>query len=276
MMPKITCIVDNTARRGSPFWGEHGLSFHIETDQGCALLDTGRSEAVFLHNLGLLGKHPRDVDALILSHAHYDHTGAVDVVLSLHPGLPLFASPEILRPRFSRREGKYKFIGLSLSREELDQRADLHLSATPMEVLPGVWTTGEISQRPEPQGRSEHHFVPDGDGWRPDPYQDDISVVVETEKGLIVVCGCCHAGLLNTLAHVARTFHRPIVAILGGTHLLDAEEAYLHHVANVLRDTYGAPDLYLNHCTGERAYAILANALGDQVHPCPAGTAWPF
>ncbi len=275
-MVKVTCIVDNTARRGSAFWGEHGLSFHIETDKGSALLDTGRSEAVFLHNLGLLGKHPRDVDALILSHAHYDHTGAVDTVLTLHPGLPLFASPEILRPRFSHRGGVRKSIGLPLSQEELARRSELRLSAQPAEVLPGVWTTGEIHQRPEPQGRSSHHWVLQNGKWEPDPYRDDMSVVVETREGLIVICGCCHAGLLNTLGHVAQTFRRPIVAVLGGTHLQDAEEAHLHHVAGVLHDTYGHPALYLNHCTGERALAVLANALGDRVHACPAGTALNF
>ncbi len=275
-MVKVTCIVDNTARRGSAFWGEHGLSFHIETDEGSALLDTGRSEAVFLHNLGLLGKHPRDVDALILSHAHYDHTGAVDTVLTLHPGMPLFASPEIFRPRFSHRGGVHKSIGLSLSPEELARRSDLRLSAQPTEVLPGVWTTGEIHQRPEPQGRSSHHWVLQDGKWEPDPYRDDMSVVVETREGLIVICGCCHAGLLNTLAHVAQTFQRPIIAVLGGTHLQDAGEAHLHHVADVLHDTYGHPALYLNHCTGERALALLANALGDRVHPCPAGTTIDF
>jgi 7,8-dihydropterin-6-yl-methyl-4-(beta-D-ribofuranosyl)aminobenzene 5'-phosphate synthase len=67
-------------------------------------------------------------------------------------------------------------------------------------------------------------------------------------------------------------FQRPIAAIIGGTHLVDADTAYLQHVIEVLRDTYGSPRLYLNHCTGERAYITLANAFGDQVNPFPAGT----
>jgi 7,8-dihydropterin-6-yl-methyl-4-(beta-D-ribofuranosyl)aminobenzene 5'-phosphate synthase len=130
---------------------------------------------------------------------------------------------------------------------------------------------GEITDRPEPEGRSARHVVPTEDGWLPDPYRDDTSLVVETQ-GLTVVCGCCHAGLLNTLAHVHQVFQRPIATIMGGTHLVDADTAYPQHVIEVLRDTYGSPRLYLNHCTGERAYIALANAFGDQANPFSAGT----
>jgi 7,8-dihydropterin-6-yl-methyl-4-(beta-D-ribofuranosyl)aminobenzene 5'-phosphate synthase len=110
-----------------------------------------------------------------------------------------------------------------------------------------------------------------------------MSLVLETRQGLVVICGCCHAELLNTLAHVRRTFQRPIVAVLGGTHLIDAGEAQLRRVASELRDTYGSPHLYLNHCTGQRAYVALVNAFpgqgptgNDRVNPCPAGTTLTF
>jgi 7,8-dihydropterin-6-yl-methyl-4-(beta-D-ribofuranosyl)aminobenzene 5'-phosphate synthase len=271
-MKKITCVIDNTVQHGSLFWGEHGVSFRIETDQGCFLFDTGRSESVLWHNLGLLGGCPRDASALVLSHAHTDHTGALLTVLSQKPGLPLYASPDLFRPRFALRHGNYKPIGLTLTKEELGQLADLRLSDAPTEVLPGVWTSGEITERSEPEGRSNRHIVPAVGGWRPDPYQDDMSLVMETGEGLVVVCGCCHAGLLNTLTHVQRTFQRPISTVLGGTHLVEADEKHLKRVIDVLRDTYDTPRLYLNHCTGERAYVALASAFGDQVSPCPVGT----
>jgi 7,8-dihydropterin-6-yl-methyl-4-(beta-D-ribofuranosyl)aminobenzene 5'-phosphate synthase len=91
-MKKITCVVDNTVRPGSPFWGEHGLAFRIEIDHVCALFDTGQSGTVLAHNLGLLGKCPRNAGALILSHAHLDHTGGLSTILTHKPGLPLYAS----------------------------------------------------------------------------------------------------------------------------------------------------------------------------------------
>jgi 7,8-dihydropterin-6-yl-methyl-4-(beta-D-ribofuranosyl)aminobenzene 5'-phosphate synthase len=144
-----------------------------------------------------------------------------------------------------------------------------------MEILPGVWTTGEITDRAEPEGRSANHLVRGAEGWEPDPYRDDMALVLETDEGLVVICGCCHAGLLNTLAHVRRTFGANITAVAGGTHLLHADEAHLRRVIEVLRELR-VPRLYLNHCTGLRAYVTLAQAFGDEVAPCPAGTMLSF
>jgi len=119
-MKKITCVVDNAVRRGSPFWGEHGLAFRIETDHASVLFDTGHTESVLWHNLALLGGGLCEVSALILSHAHTDHTGALAAVLSQRPGLPLYASPDVFRPRFSLRKGIYKPVGLPLTQDGLE------------------------------------------------------------------------------------------------------------------------------------------------------------
>jgi 7,8-dihydropterin-6-yl-methyl-4-(beta-D-ribofuranosyl)aminobenzene 5'-phosphate synthase len=275
-MKKIICVVENTARRGSPFWGEHGLSYVIESDHGCVLFDTGQTGSVLLHNLALLGRSLTDIDALILSHAHHDHTGGLAIVLSQRPGLPIHASPDIFRPRYSFRDNRPNSIGLRFSSAEFKEAADLHLNDESVEVISGVWTTGEIRDRAEPEGRSAQHFIFSQGRWEADPYQDDMSVVVEVEEGLVVICGCCHAGLLNTLAHVRSTFKRPILDVIGGTHLTSADQTQLQHVITLLRKEYGPPRFYVNHCTGERAYVALAHAFGDRVQPFPAGAALTF
>ena len=275
---KVTCVVDNTVCGTSPFWGEHGLAFLIETESGCVLFDTGWSGTVLLHNLELLGIEPEAINALAISHAHYDHTGGLSALLDQVGGIPLHAHPNLFRERFSRREGSFKSVGLSLEREALEQRLTLQLSAEPTEILPGVWTTGEITDRAEPEGRSAHHLVrgPGGmEGWEPDPYRGDMTLVLETEGGLVALCGCCHAGLLNALAHVRRVFGPEIIAVAGGTHLLHADESLLRRVIEVLREL-GVPRLYLNHCTGQRAYVTLAQVFGEKVAPCPAGTRLNF
>lgn len=276
MMVKITCVTENAAQRGSLYWGEHGLSFFIETAHGNVLFDTGQTTSVLLHNLAALDKSLFAMDAVALSHAHNDHTGGLPVVLSHRPGIPLYANPDIGRARFSRKNDRSRYIGMPLTAEALAHAATLHLSAEPAEIVPGLWTTGEILERPEPEGRSLSHFVPQGDGWLPDPYQDDMSLVAETNEGLVLICGCCHAGLLNTLAHVRRMFDGPIITVLGGTHLVSAEGPALDHMVATLQAAYAPLRLYPNHCSGERAYVALATAFGDQVQPCPAGTTLAF
>ena len=275
---KIRCLVDNSARRSSQFWGEHGLSFHIETADGAVLFDTGQSGDVLLHNAGLFGLDLAQVDALAISHAHYDHTGGLKAFLSHgRPGIPLHANPDLFRERYSQRGGEFRAIGMpAAAREALTAHAEVRLNAEPTEILPGVWTTGVISERPFFEGRSAHHFIRAEDGWQLDPYADDLSLVLETGAGLVVICGCCHAGLLNTLAHVRRRFTGAIIAAMGGTHLVSASDADLRQAAEVLRDAYGSPRLYPSHCTGERAYVMLAGAFGDRVQPCPAGTTLDF
>lgn len=271
-MLRITCLVDNTAARSGNTWGEHGLSFLVETSHGRVLFDTGASGTVLAHNARALGVDLRDVDVLVLSHGHNDHTGGLGAVLDARPDLPIYAHDTILRPRYSRRGEQYVEIGIPQALKERMARAHLYLHHKPVQVLPRVWTTGGIMRREETEGRSARHAIRDGDGWKPDPYEDDMALVLETDRGLVLLCGCCHAGLLNTLACVRHTFGRPITAVFGGTHLVSASPAELEHIVAVLEERYPEMTYYVNHCTGEDAYVALVNAFGRHVHPCPAGT----
>lgn len=272
---RITCLADNAVKQGSPFWGEHGLSFLIETEQGHVLFDTGQSGTVLLHNLQVAHMDLASISALALSHAHYDHTGGLRALLATVNHIPLYAHTDLFRERFSRRETKLESIGLPIKYEELSHFMDLRLSDAPQQILPGIYTTGEITSRPETEGRSARHVVRDGAQFIPDPYRDDLSLVLEVNQGLVVLCGCCHAGLLNTLQHVRQHFSGPIVAVIGGMHLESMNQDQLQHLVEVLR-TYGAMRFFPNHCTGQTAYVALANAFGSQVIPCPVGTELVF
>ncbi len=160
---KVTCVVDNTAGGGS-LWSEHGLAFLIKTEGSHVLFDTGQSGTVLLHNMAELRIDPREIQTLALSHGHKDHTGGLEALLEQSPGLPLHAHPALFQGCFARRDEKVKSIGLPLTREALAARVELRLSAEPAEIAPGVWTTGEITSRPEPEGRSDRHLVREGEG----------------------------------------------------------------------------------------------------------------
>jgi len=275
---RLICVVDDAVQRSSPFWGEHGLAFLIETEGRRLLFDTGQSGTILLHNLGLLGTNPETIDALAISHAHHDHTGGLPALLEhLRPGTPLYASPDLFRERFSRREGQPRSIGLALTREELAARLALNLEARLQETLPGLWTTGEIRERPEAEGKSNYHLMREGEALVADAYRDDMALVLQSGDELILLCGCCHAGLLNTLAHVERTFEQPIAIIAGGLHLTGATDDELWRIGEVLAARPALQRVYPNHCSGEAAFVALTQILGPSaVRPCPAGTVLEF
>ena len=275
-MNKIICVVDNKALKGTGLKTEHGLAFWIETKNGTVLFDTGQTADVLSHNISLLNLDVKDVDALAISHAHYDHTGGLEAVLPENPDLIMYANDDVFRPKFSLRDGKYNLSGFKMSREEYTNKVEVRLSDTPAEIFPSLWTTGEITKRVEPEGRSSGHYIRDGEGWLPDPYRDDMSLVLKIPDGLVVVCGCCHAGLLNTLTHVEENFEGPIVVVMGGTHLMTADGKLMDYVINVLDERYSDTLFYLNHCTGDDAIKSLANAFGERVQPFPAGAVVTF
>ncbi len=275
-MNKIICVVDNVALKGAHLKTEHGLAFWIETEYGKALFDTGQTADVLSHNMSLLNLNAKDIDALAVSHAHYDHTGGLEAVLPGNPKLTMYANADVFRPKFSLHNGKYDASGFEKSQEEIARRVEIRLSDMPMEIFPSLWTSGEITKREEPEGRSASHYIRAGEGWQPDPYRDDMSLVLKTQDGLVLICGCCHAGLLNTLSHVERNFEGPIIAVLGGTHLMTADGKLLDYVINVLDERYSDLLFYLNHCTGDTAIKALANAFGDRVHTFPAGAVVTF
>jgi 7,8-dihydropterin-6-yl-methyl-4-(beta-D-ribofuranosyl)aminobenzene 5'-phosphate synthase len=275
---RLICVVDDAVHPDSPFWGEHGLSFLIETKGRRVLFDTGQSGTVLLHNLKLLGVDPATIDAVAISHAHYDHTGGLSALLKhLPPGTPLYANPDLFRERFSRREGKTQGVGPTMTQAELAEQMRLELSAKPQEIISGVWTTGEINKRPEPEGSSDYHLMREGDLLVADAYRDDMALVLQSGDELILLCGCCHAGLLNTLAHVKRAFEQPIAAIVGGLHLISASDDDLRHAGEVLLAMPVLQHVYPNHCSGEAAFVTLTEILGTAVvQPYPAGTPLEF
>jgi Metal-dependent hydrolases of the beta-lactamase superfamily II len=165
-------------------------------------------------------------------------------------GMPVYRSPE------PPQEGGMRAIGMTIPPEDLRRRADLRLSPEPQEILPGVWTTGEVTHRTEPEGRSPYHFVRGEADWAMDPYRDDMSLILETSRGLALLCGCCHAGLLNTLAHVERVLGRPVVGVFGGTHLISADADHLERVRQRLQGL-SLRRVSPSHCTGETAFHFL-------------------
>ncbi len=269
---QITCIVDNSVLEGSGLLNEHGLSMLIETPHGEVLFDTGKTEKTLSHNMQMLKIAPQDISTIALSHSHVDHIGGVNLILRQGKHPRIYANPDLFMQHYAYRNNEYRCIGTGLTQNELTNDADLQLSTSPIEIVPGLWTSGFIENRHEPQGRNDDHVVQQGDSWIPDPYLDDMSLILETSTGLALICGCCHAGILNTLFHVEKVFQKNVTMVFGGIHLVSATEATTYYVIEKLGEMFPNLVYYLNHCTGEYAYEKMSQAFTSRIFRFPAGT----
>ena len=262
-MINLTWVVDNVAE--PPLRAEHGLAMWIETPSGDVLLDTGASGEVILHNLASLDLDPARLDAVVLSHAHDDHTGGLAALLPLlRPRTPLYAHTTLFRPRFSQKSGEMQSRGISLTEADVAARMELRLSDAPVSVLPEVRTTGQIRSRREPEGRSPHHFIEEAGVYLPDPYTDDLSLVLSAGSGrCVLLCGCCHAGLLNTLGSARDGSSDVVVGVVGGVHLTGATPELVRRTVATLRSMTGLAHLWLGHCSGDAFLSALTQESGD-------------
>lgn len=267
---KLTVLVDNTA--AAPWAGEHGLALALEGDSGTILFDTGAGSAL-LPNLRRAGCEPEAFRAIVLSHGHCDHTGALAQMLSLAPQAEVWFGSGAERVRFSHHPGRPV---RELTMPE-DARAALarhpacrvHPVAAFTEIVPGIHLTGPI---PRTSGEDcGGPFFLDREGRQPDRLDDEIALL--TERGTLIQ-GCCHAGILNTLAHCARWRPAiPVRTIVGGLHLLHASPERLERTAAAL-NALALERLILLHCTGTEAAAFLKAHLACEVTVGCAGASF--
>ncbi|MDD4267014.1 MAG: MBL fold metallo-hydrolase [Pirellulales bacterium] len=273
---RITVLVENTAE--SPgLLAEHGLAFWIEVGSQCVLFDTGQGSAL-AHNAYRLRISANRADALVLSHGHYDHTGGLaDVLRGNHPAA-IYAHPDAFQPKFAQsKDGSSREIGIPYASAQAIQRHRdrLVLAATPTRVADGLIATGAVPRVTEFEDTGGRFFL-DARCQTADPLSDDQAIFFESTRGLVVLLGCAHAGVINTLRYVRQlTAGRPIHAVLGGMHLLNAPAERLDRTIGELREMK-IDRLGPAHCTGRAATAALWNALPDRCVPCHVGTQFEF
>ncbi len=280
MKTTVTVLSENTAGFPMKIMGEHGLSVLIERGEDRLLFDTGQGMAL-LPNASRLGKDLSRVTRVALSHGHYDHTGGLADFLDSSPHATVFAHPAVFTERFARFESpagpQTLSVGIPFPREDLERKgAQFDLSPALREIAPGIAFTGEI---PRPVGWKtwdNRLVVREGDDFLPDPFLDDASLVLDTDKGPVLVLGCAHAGLHPIMEHVRKKtgldrFH----AVLGGTHLGAGTEKDWENALELL-ESWRVEKIATSHCTGFQAASFLACRLGDRVCPAAAGISFEF
>ncbi|MCX8173958.1 MAG: MBL fold metallo-hydrolase [Thermoplasmata archaeon] len=267
-MIRIHCLVENSVKFGTHFWGEHGLCLFVEKNGSNFFLDAGGSREVLQHNLEISGLDPGIAGAILLSHGHYDHTTGLPLLLQKMRNPALYAHPGVFAEHYAYSGEKYRYIGVQFEREEIEGLCKMKLGKKPVEISEGVYFSGEI---PGVRPKKGKFFLKAGESYVDDALVDDAAVYLTTKKGTVVIFGCGHAGVINTAEHAKKLTAQKIYGIFGGTHLVSATSEELEEVVEFLK-AEEVEMLRLAHCTGREAEWVLKKEFGKKFGHFPAGS----
>ena len=273
---RITILVDHQSLRPD-LETEHGLSFLLEADDEVLLFDAGATEAAF-RNAERLGTPWRRISRIVLSHGHWDHTGGLRAFLEALPKAQVYLHPRAMTPKYSLHPDKPPRL-LSMPQEIhalLQARMDqLHWSTAHMRLGEGIGLTGPIPRR-HPEEAISGPFYLDPEGRETDPLEDDQALWITTKRGIVLLLGCAHAGVANTLDHIrVLTGKRSLLAVVGGFHLATASEARIQSTLRALQKA-NVKRVAPIHCTGPSGTAAFQEAFGDQGIPLQVGESIEF
>jgi 7,8-dihydropterin-6-yl-methyl-4-(beta-D-ribofuranosyl)aminobenzene 5'-phosphate synthase len=274
MTVRITTLVENTVSWAN-LLGEWGLSMFVETDDFVFLSDAGTTDAAAKNAL-VLGVPLSNVEAITISHGHFDHAGGLPFLFQLiRKGVQVIGHPAMWERKYAYHPGQqmcgydmgddYEFIGVPYAQEELEKwGAKFVMETAPVWLTDNIVTSGEVPMVTGYETIDPMLLVLEDGEYKPDPLADDLSTFIKTDKGLVAVLGCAHRGMVNHLLRgLELTGTDRVYAVIGGTHLIAADSARIDKTIKALRDM-GVQKIAASHCTGLRAACVLEREFGDQ------------
>ena len=273
---KIQVLIDNIASccGSRKLFGEWGLSVYVEFEGKRYLLDTGASH-LFAKNAGVMGVDLSKVDIGILSHAHFDHSDGMARFFALNKNAPFY----LRKGAGENCYHTYKLIGrfayheyIGIHKGFLKRFADrIRFAEGDMQIAPNVYLVPHKTPGLEAIGERAHLSVKENGKYRYDSFDHEQSLVFDTPKGLFVMNSCSHGGADNIVKEIEATFpDKNIYAILGGFHLFRYKDEVVRAFAERLREL-DVQKIYTGHCTGNRAFEILHEVLGDRAEQMRCG-----
>jgi len=277
---KITVCAEDSVAYESPYLGQHGISLFLTAQRNDLerniLVDVGQNPGALLENMEKMGIAPSRADAVVLTHCHYDHTQGLGKVLKEigKRDLPVIAHPDIFRLNFIT-DPYLRHVGVMEGDKKEDIEAaggTLFLTRDPLELMPGLVTTGEVQRVTDFEEVGIALYTAHDGELQSDAMIDDISLVARVKgKGLVIITGCSHAGIVNIVKQaVAITGTDEVHGIIGGFHLIEAPVDRIRKTAQALKE-FNPDWVYAGHCTGFKAQVELFQILEDRFSPLHTG-----
>ncbi|MFW9851615.1 MAG: MBL fold metallo-hydrolase [Candidatus Thorarchaeota archaeon] len=283
MKVKITTLYDSQFFKWRNFGAFNGVSFHISINKEQIISDLGLISWRLIRNMKNLNVNPDEIDKVFLTHGHMDHVrGLIGLIRArtISTKLPVFTHPDASIQRYSFIKNRKMWnAGFPIFEPEIEEKIQFIFNKKSIQIAPNLFTTGEISleERTNVQNLSRHYKCKINDTWGFDSVIDDQSLVLQTSEGLVLITGCCHSGLLNTCNKAKELFNDDIHAIIGGVHMVFANEEKVEQVINNIKRELRNPILYLNHSTGTKAIRMMKKEFGEEkVRNCSVGTKIKF
>lgn len=272
METKLTVIVDNTPGKGLS--GEWGLSMLVEHAGKNILVDAGASE-LFAENLAGLGFDIRDIDCAVLSHAHFDHGNGMPLFFRKNEKAKFYLRSSSQENCYTGRLFFKHYIGLP--RNVLSDYSDrIEYISGDFELCEGAFLIPHKTSGLEKLGKRDRMYTRTPSGFRPDCFDHEQSLVLDTEKGLVIINSCSHGGVVNIINEVRETFPgKHVHAVIGGFHLFNKTDKEVRETAQEIVST-GIDFVCTGHCTKDRAFAILKEALGERLEQLRVGLELSF
>ncbi len=272
MKTKITVGIDNNSSEGLK--KQWGLSLHIEYGDKKILLDTGASD-LFLHNYRKLGIDISEVDYGVLSHAHCDHANGIPAFFEHNSKAKFYISENTAPDCF----GKIAFVKFycGIPKRMMEDHADRIVKVSDVyKITDGVFIVPHKKGGYPEIGKKGHMLRKTKSGFVPDDLCHEQSLVLETDKGLVILNSCSHSGPGNIINEVREAFpQKHIYGFLGGLHLWNSAEKDIRSTARDFKDA-GIEYIGTGHCTKDRAFRILKEELGDKVEQFRTGMVKEF
>lgn len=267
---RATILVDNIGR--DALAGEWGLSIFIDqvgAERAKILLDAGATD-LFLANAAALGLDIAAVEHAVLSHAHYDHANGLEAFFRRNQKARLYLSGQAAANCYKIEDGQYKYIGMPANiLTEFGGR--LQPVEGCCQLLDKVYLLPHTTPGLAALGKQAQMYLKQDDGsWRPDDFSHEQSLIFDTPQGLVIFNSCSHGGVENIINEASRQLNRPVRMLIGGFHLYQRTNEEVRTLAAYLRQA-GLQAIYTGHCTGQPAFEILRQELGEMVHQLQVG-----